>query len=119
MIELDFGGTTVKGTLNDSEAAKAFADALPITVRVSPSGMDFCGQLGRTLPYDESKVGYGWKEGDINYNPGGGWLAIFYGGEDVSSSYGDQLNIGRLEEGAVDILRGLNGTYDLTIKEVE
>lgn len=116
-IEIDFDGTIVSGTLNDSETAKAFFEALPISVHVGSSGMDFCGQMEKSFPYDAAQVGYGWSNGDINYNPGGGWFAVFFDGEDASGSYGDQVNMGRLDDGAIETLRGLKGSYDVTIRK--
>lgn len=118
-IEIDFDGTTVAGTLNDTDTAKSFFGALPLSIHVGTSGMDFCGQMGRSFPYDPEQVGFGWSNGDINYNPEGGWFAVFFDGEDVSGSYDDQLNIGKLDDGAIDILRGLKGSYDITIRKAE
>lgn len=118
-IVLDFGDVRLKGTLNDTETARAFASALPVTIVVSSSGMDFCGKIGLSLPYEESQVGYGWRDGDINYSPHGGWFALFYGGQDQSESYGDQVNMGRLDDDAVRVLAQLKGSYDMTIKAAE
>ena len=103
-IILDFDGATVKAELNDSETSKEFYEALPLCISVGTSGMDYCGQMPIALAFDESEVGRGWKNGDVNYNPHGGWFAVFFGGEDVSEAYDDQLNMGRLADGAVEIL---------------
>ena len=73
--------------------------------------------MEQSFPYDAAQVGYGWSNGDINYNPGGGWFAVFFDGEDTSGSYGDQLNMGRLDDGAIETLRGLKGSYDITIRK--
>ncbi|WP_165062911.1 MULTISPECIES: cyclophilin-like fold protein [unclassified Adlercreutzia] len=118
-VQLEFGDTkAVFATLNNTETAKAFAEALPVTLHVGSSGMDFCGQIGMRLPYTESQVHNGWKNGQLNYNPEGGWLAVFYGGEEQSSAYGDQVVMGQLDDGEIEKLRQLGSSYDLTIKAV-
>lgn len=118
-IILDFGDVALKGTLNDTETARTFASVLPVTISVSSSGMDFCGKIGLSLPYEESQIGYGWRDGDINYNPHGGWFAVFYGGQNQSESYGDQVNMGSLDDDGVHVLDQLNGSRDVTIKVAE
>ncbi|WP_165248644.1 cyclophilin-like fold protein [Adlercreutzia sp. ZJ141] len=116
-IEIDFDTTTVSGTLNDTETAKAFFDALPLSIHVGTSGMDFCGQMGQSFPYEPSHVGFGWKNGDINYNPSGGWFAVFFDGENISGSYGDQVNMGHLDDDAIEALSKLKGSYEITIRK--
>ena len=72
-----FGGAEVVAVLNDSETACAFYNALPLTVPVSnTSGLDYCGIMPVELPWDESQVHYGWKDGAMNYNPHGGECAV-------------------------------------------
>lgn len=115
-IEMDFDGTLVQGTLNETETAKAFYEALPLSIRVGSSGMDFCGHIDQGFPYEDAQVGFGWRNGDINYNPGGGWLAIFYAGEEQSQAYDDQVNIGKLDPEAIGVLENLNGSYDITVR---
>lgn len=117
-ITLDFDGTIVEAELNDSETSKEFYDALPLRISVGTSGMDYCGQMPVTLAYDESLVGRGWKNGDVNYNPHGGWFAVFYGGEDVSETYDDQLNMGKLADGAIETLASLGGVSAVEIRRV-
>lgn len=116
-VIMRFGDVEARGTLNDGETARAFAERLPTTIRVSGTGIDFCGQMPFALPYDEADVHNGWTNGDINYNPHGGWFALLYDDEENSARYGDQLVMGRVE-GSLDALRALGGSYDLRI-EVE
>lgn len=73
---MSFGAAVVRAALNDTDTAQAFAKNLPVALRVGSSGMDFCGQIGMSLPYEESQVHYGWKNGQVNYNPEGGWFAF-------------------------------------------
>ena len=113
-VTLDFGGTVLIGHLNDSETAKVLAAHLPVTVDVGCTDVDFCGQLGIDLPYDEAERGYGWLDGDINYNPMGGWFVVFKGGEKESSGYDDQVNVGVVDCDLED-LRALPGPCRLTV----
>ena len=113
-IVLDFGDTMIPAHLNESETARAFAGALPVTVHVGATDVDFCGQLGLTLPYDEAQRGNGWLNGDINYNPHGGWFVVFRGGEDESASYDDQVNIG-VVDCDIEELEALTGNRSVTI----
>ena len=56
----------------------------------------------------------GWTDGDLNYNPSGGWLAIFFDDERNSMRYGDQLTIGRVD-GPLEVLRALDGRLDVLL----
>lgn len=114
-INLRFGETTVQAELNDTETACAFARKLPTTIYVSGTGIDFCGRMPFDLPYEESQVGHGWTNGDVNYNPGGGWFALLFDDEENSKRYGDQVNMGHVI-GQLDVLHELSGSYDLVIE---
>lgn len=114
-ILMHFDDVCIRGTLNDTETARAFAEHLPATIGVSGTGIDFCGRMPFALPYDEGQVRFGWKNGDINYNPEGGWFAVLFDDEQNSQRYGDQVNIGRVE-GPLEKLHELHGAYDLRIE---
>ena len=114
-INLRFGKTTIPAELNDTNTALAFAQKLPTTIRVSGTGIDFCGRMPFGLPYEESQVGCGWTNGDVNYNPGGGWFALLFDDEENSKRYGDQVNMGRVT-GGLEVLHELSGSYDLVIE---
>lgn len=114
-INLRFGETTVQAELNDTDTARAFAAALPMAIHVSGTGIDFCGRMPVELPYEESQVGRGWVNGDVNYNPGGGWFALLFDDEEGSACYGDQVNMGRVI-GPLDVLHELSGSYDLVVE---
>ena len=117
-ILMHFGEVSVPGILNDSETSQAFAQHLPTTISVSGTGIDFCGHMGFSLPYQPSQVHHGWKNGDINYNPGGGWFALLFDDEENSQRYGDQINLGRVE-GSLDVLHALSGSFHLYIECVK
>ena len=114
-INLRFGETSIPVELNDTETALAFAQELPATIHVNGTGIDFCGRMPFELPYEESQVGHGWVNGDVNYNPGGGWFALLFDDEENSKRYGDQVNIGRVT-GQLGVLHELSGSYDLVIE---
>lgn len=117
-IRMAFDETIIFAELNDTETAKAFAEKLPATITVSGTGIDFCGHIPWTLPYEQSQVKYGWKNGSVNYNPEGGWFALLFDGEQNSSSYGDQVNIGHITSN-LSILRNLEGSFDVLIEKAE
>ena len=112
-IVMHFGGTEVRGVLNGTETARAFAAKLPTRVRVSGTGI--CGRMPFDLPYDQEQVGFGWENGDINYNPGGGWFAVLFDDQENSQRYGDQVNIGKVVD-PLDVLHGLHGSYEVLVE---
>ena len=114
-IVMHFGATDVHGVLNETETARAFADRLPVSIRVSGTGVDFCGQMPFKLPCSQDQIGFGWTNGDINYNPGGGWFAVLFDDEQNSRRYGDQVNMGRVVS-PLDDLRALSGSFDVRIE---
>ena len=114
-INMKFGDVCVSAELNETETARAFAQKLPATIRVSGTGIDFCGQMPFALPYEKSQVGRGWTNGDVNYNPEGGWFALLFDDEENSKRYGDQVNMGRVI-GSLEVLHKLSGSYDLVIE---
>ena len=114
-INLRLGATVVTAELNETKTAQAFAKKLPVTIHVSGTSIDFCGQMPFELPYEESQVGRGWTNGDVNYNPGGGWFALLFDDEENSSRYGDQVNMGHVTS-SLEALHVLSGSYDLVIE---
>ncbi|MGI6230543.1 MAG: cyclophilin-like fold protein [Tractidigestivibacter sp.] len=118
-IRLKFGDADVLAQLNDTETAHAFSSHLPLTVHVSGTGVDFCGRMPFSLPYEQEQVHNGWTNGDVNYNPGGGWLAVLYDGEKGSERYGDQVVMGKIVPEDLPRMQELSGGYDLVIERVE
>ncbi len=114
-IVMHFADVTVPAQLNDTAAARAFAALLPVAVRMSASAVGVCGAAPFELPVNSASIHRGWANGDINYNPGGGWLAVFFDDEENSPRYGDQLTIGRVT-GPLIPLHTLIGTYDVLIE---
>ena len=113
-VAVRLGDVTVRVALNDTPAARALVERLPLVLRMCASSVGCCGALPFSLPADPALVHRGWTDGDVNYNPTGGWLAIFFDDERNSLRYGDQLTIGRIE-GSLDSLRTLDGRFDAVI----
>ena len=113
-IAVRLGDVTVHATLNETPAARALAERLPLTLRMCASTVGCCGALPFSLPADPALVHRGWTDGDLNYNPSGGWLAIFFDDERNSMRYGDQLTIGRVD-GPLEVLRALDGRLDVLL----
>lgn len=114
-IVMHFDNIAIYGELNDTETAQEFANHLPATIHVNGTGIDFCGQMPFSLPYKPEQVHHGWTNGDINYNPDGGWFAILFDDEENSQRYGDQVVMGRVE-GSLEILHKLSGSYNVEIE---
>lgn len=113
-IAVRLGDVTVRATLNETPAARALAERLPLTLRMCVSTVGCCGALPFSLPADPALVHRGWTDGDLNYNPSGGWIAIFFDDERNSMRYGDQLTIGRVD-GPLEVLRALDGRLDVLL----
>ena len=114
-IVMHFGDVTISAQLNDTAAAHALCTQLPVVIPMSASSVGICGAAPFELPVDSARIHRGWTNGDINYNPGGGWLAVFFDDEENSQRYGDQFTIGHIE-GSIEELRRLTGSYDVTIE---
>ena len=117
-IVLHFGELEVIGVLEENVAARALAKHLPFTLRMQGAGIDYCGSLPFSLPYDRADVHCGWVDGDINYCPSGSWFAVLFDDERNSQRYGDQLTIGHVE-GALDGLRQLSGSFDVLVDSLQ
>lgn len=113
-IAVRLGDVTVHATLNETPAARALAERLPLALRMCASTVGCCGALSFSLPADPALVHRGWTDGDLNYNPSGSWLAIFFDDEKNSMRYGDQLTIGHVE-GSLEPLRTLEGRLDVLL----
>lgn len=117
-IVMSIDNRRVRGTLNDTETARAVAALLPFELLMCGTGIDLCGKMPRPLPADPALVHRGWVNGDINYNPGGGWLAILFDDEENSRRYCDQLTIGRVTDPACS-LRGIVGRHLVRFEDAE
>ena len=89
-IEITVNGETFSATLNDNEAARAFAKMLPLTLNMSDySGFEKVGSLGTSLPTGNQQITT--QSGDIVlYN--GNQIVIFYGSNSWSYTRLGRIN---------------------------
>ena len=114
-INMYFGNTVIPGTLNDSETAQALIKILPCTITLTNYGNDFCGVMNAPLPYKNEDVHNGWLNGDIDFATDGNWFTILFGGEESSESYGNQVNIGKIDC-ELNKISSLKGGYSVKIE---
>ena len=113
-IRLDFDVCSVTVLLKDTASADAFAELLPLSLTACCTGVALCAAMPCALPIDAGEVHRGWCDGDIAYNPAGGWLSVLIGDEENSLRYGDQVTLGHIE-GDLEALRALEGRQALRI----
>lgn len=113
-IKLDFNACSVTALLKDAASAAAFAELLPLSLTACCTGVALCAAMPRALPVDAGEMHRGWHDGDITYNPAGGWLSVLIGDEENSLRYGDQVTLGHIE-GDLGALRALEGRQPLHI----
>lgn len=114
-ITLNVNGKTLHGTLNGSIPAQSLARQLPLEVTIYDSGNDFCGDRIK-VDYKESDVQFGYKNGDIAFWPPASNFVIFVNGEESSSSTGDLVILGHLDE-TQETLDSLHGTLKIRISK--
>ncbi|MBB6130834.1 cyclophilin-like fold protein [Mucilaginibacter lappiensis] len=94
-LKLTIGAQIVTGTINDTEAGRAFASLLPITLTLSDYGRtEKASDLPHRLDLKSSTSGYKPSTGDITYYTSWINLAIFY--EDFTYSP-ELVLIGRID----------------------
>lgn len=93
-ISIRIGNSVVDGILFDNEAARAFADMLPITMTLSDyEDSEKCGELPDNLPVNDIIKGHDPVQGDIAYYAPCGCLSIFYRDDGYST---DLIGIGKV-----------------------
>ncbi len=107
-VMMEFGTVAIPVELNASATARALAERLPLSLRVSGSSVGCCGRLPFSLPYGPDELHGGWSDGDLNYKPAGDWLALFFDDEENSGRYRGQVTLGHAQ-GPLGALRGLAG----------
>ena len=113
-ITLKNGDKVLDEYLNDTAAAKDLLSRLPVTVRLTNSGHDYCGDINPPLSYKEEEVQNGWKDGDLAFWTAGNDFVIFHDDEEISSSTGNIVIIGHVTNDIREI-RNLSETIEVTI----
>lgn len=107
-IKLIIGKIEIPAVLNDSKPSKALIDKLPYTVDLQRYEHDYCGVMSEPLPYDDSELRRGWKNGDIAFAVNGDYFAILYKGDEISEQFDGMVTMGTLDcdLGIMDTLNG-------------
>jgi hypothetical protein len=85
-IRIELDGTSLTATLDDSQAAQAFAAQLPLSVSLKDyASTEKIADLPKKLSTQGSAPGYEPRAGDIAYYAPWGNLAIFYKGFSYST----------------------------------
>ncbi len=113
-IRLDFDTCSATALLKDTASAAAFTELLPLSLTACCTGVALCAAMPCALPIAADAVHRGWCNGDIAYNPTGGWLSVLVGDEENSLRYGDQVTLGHIE-GDLEVLCALEGRQQLRI----
>ncbi|MEV7391991.1 cyclophilin-like fold protein [Streptomyces sp. NPDC091215] len=111
-ITLTAGNTVIPAALNGTLTARRFKDELPFTITLQRYSDDYRATAA-PLETDESQQQSGWKNGDIGYF--GGWFTILFDGQEHSRNHTGVMIIGRVADGYLDTVRGLDGTITVTV----
>lgn len=113
-ITLTIGDKVLNAYLNNSTAATDLLSRLPITVRLTNSGHDYCGDIPPALSYKEEEIQNGWKDGDLAFWVTGNDFVIFHDDEETSSSTGNIVVIGHVTDDT-NRIKELDATIDVRI----
>ncbi|HCB42056.1 MAG TPA: hypothetical protein DHW73_05745 [Pseudomonas sp.] len=114
-IQIVIGEQVLAATLNNSAAAKAFADMLPLELELDDyHSIEKISDLPTRLPVDGSPAGFDPDVGDITYYGPWGNLAIFYRDFGYASGL---VQLGRIE-GSMAALSG-KGSLSARIEKAE
>lgn len=114
-ITLTIGNKVLNAYLNNSTAATDLLSRLPVTIRLTNSGHDYCGDITPPLSYKEEEIQNGWKNGDLAFWVTGNDFVIFHDDEETSSSTGNIVVIGHVTDD-IDRIRELDATIDVVIE---
>ncbi|WP_295637487.1 cyclophilin-like fold protein [uncultured Mailhella sp.] len=110
------GETVLHGTLNDSPAARAFLERLPLSVRMTNyGGREYYGGLDEVLETrEEGRLRF--DDGDITYCPQNNTVAIFYAQTSRPDLTMKVIPLGKITSSLAplhDMLRSLAVTFSL------
>ena len=113
-VTLTIGDVTLDAYLNDTLSAQELISRLPVTVHLYNSGHDYCGGINPALPYEESDVQYGWKNGDLAFWTAGDDFVIFHNDEETSGGTGNLVILGHVTSD-IEEVRALSDAIDVII----
>lgn len=114
VITLTIGDKVLNAYLNNNTAATDLLSRLPVTVRLTNSGHDYCGDITPALSYKEEEIQNGWKDGDLAFWVTGNDFVIFHDDEETSSSTGNIVVIGHVTDDT-NRIKELDATIDVRI----
>lgn len=116
-ITLTIGELVIPAVLNDTTAAQDLLSRLPYTVTVSRGSVDFCGDIGEPLQYEDSDFQRGLRYGDIMWMPNGNWFVFFT--DDIESRMDrDWLVLGHMDD-VWEQTKALRGSVEIKIALTE
>ena len=113
-ITLTIGDTVLDAYLNGTVPAQSLLEQLPLTVTLSDSGNDFCGD-SLDIEYAESDVQSGYLNGDLAFWPPASNFVIFVNGEENSANTGNLVILGHVTS-SQEMLDALEGRINVTIE---
>ncbi|WP_037183667.1 MULTISPECIES: cyclophilin-like fold protein [Nocardiaceae] len=112
-VEIQVGGTTVGGTLNDSAASRELLAQLPLTLTLSDHGsVEKTGPLPAELTTDGSPSGADPNPGDIGYYSPGNDFVLYYGDQ---SYFPGIVILGSMDEIGPDVVGAIEGSVTGTV----
>ncbi len=113
-ITLTIGNQRLNAWLNGSTASKELISRLPVTVTLADSDNDYCGSISPALPYEQSEVQSGYRNGNLAFWTAGNDFVIFVDDEESSANTGNLVILGQVTDD-YSFLIGRGGTVDVTI----
>jgi hypothetical protein len=119
-IVMETKGLTLEAELSDAPAARAVADALPLSARMSRWGDEYYGSVDLDIPDDGSGRDL-MTVGEIAWWPPGKALCVFFGRTPASTDERPRaasavLPVGRVTAG-LDGLTGLGASIRVTFRK--
>ena len=116
-ITLTIGDLVIPAVLNDTVAAQDLLSRLPYTVGLSRGSVDFCGDIGEPLTYEQSDYQHGLEYGDFMWMPDGNWFVFFIDGVE-SRVDRDWIVLGHMDD-AWEQTKELSGYIQIEIALAE
>lgn len=79
-VVLTIGDLVIPAVMNNTVAAQDLLSRLPYRVTVNRGSIDFCGDIGEPLNYEDGDYQRGWEYGDFMWMPDGNWFVFFTDG---------------------------------------
>jgi len=107
---------TIPAILSDTAAARDFKRRLPLTVSGTRAADNYCFPAAIGC-FDPDETQLGWKNGDISLS--GGWLRVFFDGEETSGDSAGIMVIAHVSEENLDLIDQLPNNVRLKIGTAE